>query len=80
MINTKIEKQDVTAKNPLQYKFTTYKTVKDINDADVQIVDTVEIKNTVELNVEIVSLNKQITDLQSKVIKIKDRLVLIANY
>ena len=69
-----IEKQEVTDDHPLQYKFTTYKTVKDIKGEDVQIEDKVEITNTLELDVEKETLNKQIVDLQIQIKTIDDKL------
>ena len=67
----RVERQEVSASHPLQYKFTTFKTVKDINNADVQIPEKEEIVNTLQLDVEIEQLEKQKLDLQVRIDAIK---------
>jgi len=63
----KIERQEVSATNPLQYKFTSYKAVKDINGTEFFVEDKVEIKNTLELDVEIEQILKQILELEKRI-------------
>ena len=73
-----VEKQEVTASHPLQYRFVTYKRAIDINGAEVQIEDKVEIKNTLELDSEIVQIGEQILALQKRIDDIKAKQLQIA--
>lgn len=68
-----VEKQEVSDTHPLQYRFVTYKKAIDINGAEVQIEDKVEIRNTLELDQEIVQIQKQIVDLQARIETIRSK-------
>jgi len=69
----KVERQEVSATNPLQYKFTSYKAITDVNGVEFFVEDKVEVKNTLELDAEIEQLEKQKEDLQVRIDAIKDK-------
>lgn len=79
MAEIKVEKQTVTSMYPIQYKFTTYKTVSDINGTEVQIVDTTETRTTADLESEITQLNSQVTAVQARITAVQAKQQLIAD-
>lgn len=70
-----ITKEEVSNNNPLQYKIKIYKTVKDINNTDVEILDSESVVNMIELSNELLKINEQISDLISKKTKLENRIV-----
>lgn len=81
MAEIKVEKQTVVTPTmyPVQYKFTTYKTVSDINGTEVQIVDTTETRTTADLESEVTQLNSQVTAVQARITAVQAKQQLIAD-
>jgi len=73
-METKIERQEVSDEHPLQYKLTSYKSLTDFESKEFFVVDKVEIKNTIELDIELEQLEKQKLELQKQIVEVESKI------